>query len=516
MADVKRLIGRKFSDVTVQNDMKLWPFKVTARPGDNKPMIVVTFKGKEKQFAAEEISSMILQKMKSVAEAYLGKQVKNAVITVPAYFCDGQRQATKDAGFIAGLNVLRIINEPTAAAIAYGLDKKGSGSGDSASKNILVFDLGGGTFDVSIVRMEKDVFEVKAVNGNTHLGGGDFNNRMVSITRARFEKLNMDLFEDCMELVENCLKDAKMEKSHIHDIVLVGGSTRIPKVEELLQKLFHGKKLYKSINPDEAVACGASFHAASLTGACLGAKKDVVLVDVAPLSLGIGCYSGAMSVVIPRNTPIPTKMTRHNYKNVYDNQTATLFPVYEGEMPIAIYNYFLGEFTLRNIPPAPRDVPKFDVDFEIDANGILTVSAQLVGSNNKEQITITNHSARLSKAEIDRMVKEAEEYKAQEEELKKSSAAKNALESYIHYAGGTLGCHGNRVEMKDRSALRDAIEKTVHWLEWNYLLCDALKFEEKRKELAAICEPVITKMMQPGQGSCCKFAKAEIIEIEDD
>ncbi|VFQ89027.1 unnamed protein product [Cuscuta campestris] len=571
--DVKRLIGRKFSDVTVQNDLKLWPFKVI--PGTNgssgggkKPMISVTYKGEEKLFAAEEISSMILHKMKSIAEAYLGKQVKNAVITVPAYFNDGQRQATKDAGFIAGINVLRIINEPTAAAIAYGLDNKISKSGSSASKNILVFDLGGGTFDVSIVTMEKDMFEVKAVKGDTHLGGGDFNNRMVShfvaeferkhkkdisanpralgrlraacerakrtlsattetsldiecllegidfssnITRARFEKMNLDLFNNCIELVENCLKDAKMEKSHIHDIVLVGGSSRIPKVEELVQKLFSGNKFYKSINPDEAVACGAAFHAASLTGACLGVNKDVVLLDVAPLSLGIRLQGGEMSVVIPRNTPIPTKRTKHNYTNAHDNQTSALFSVYEGEMPIAKDNYFLGEFSLHNVPPVPRDVAKFDVDFKIDANGILTVSAVLTGSDNRDQITITNHSARLSKKEIDRMVKEAEEYKAQDEERKKASVAKNALENYIHHLRGTLSKFGYRVETKDRVILREAVEKTVCWLEWNYLLGDALKFEEKMKELAVICEPLITKMVESRQGS----VKVEIIDIDD-
>ncbi|VFQ89035.1 unnamed protein product [Cuscuta campestris] len=518
--DVKRLIGRKFSDVTVQNDLKLWPFKVIAGPdggsgGGKKPMISVTYKGEEKLFTAEEISSMILQKMKIIAEAYLGKQVKNAVITVPAYFNDAQRQATKDAGVIAGLNVLRILNEPTAAAIAYGLDKKGS--------------------------VKKDVFEVKAVNGDTHLGGGDFNNRMVShfvaeferkhkkdistnpralgrlraacerakrnlssvtetsidieylcegidfslsINRARFEKMNLDLFKDCMEPVENCLKDAKMEKNNIHDVVLVGGSTRIPKIQGLLQDLFHGKKLCNSVNPDEAVACGAAFHAASLTGACLGTNKDVVLVDVTPLSLGIETYDLDMSIVIPRNTTIRTKMTA-KMQTAVDNQTSILFPVFEGEMPIAMDNYFLGRFSLHNIPPAPEGVAKFDVDFEIDANGILTVSAVLVGSDNRDQITITNHSARLSKEEIDRMVNEAEEYKAQDEQRKKAAMAKNALENYIHYARGTLSGCGNRAGMKDKIALREAVERTGRWLEWNYLLCDALKFEEKRKELEA-------------------------------
>ncbi|VFQ89039.1 unnamed protein product [Cuscuta campestris] len=563
--DVQRLIGESAQNQALLNPSntiferrEALAIQSHSLPRWKKPMIVVTCNGEEKQFASEEISSMILQKMKIIAEAYLGKQVKNAVITVPAYFNDAQRQATKDAGIIAGLNVLRIINEPTAAAIAYGLDKKGSASGDPVVKNILVFDLGGGTFDVSIVRLEKDVFEVKAVNGDTHLGGGDFNNRMVShfvaeferkhkkdlsgnpralgrlraacerakrnltsaietsinieclfegidfsssISRARFEKMNLDLFKECMELVEKCIKDAKMEKGDIHDVVMVGGSTRIPKIEELLQELFNGKKLCKSINPDEAVACGAAFHAASLTGACLGMNKDVVLVDIAPLSLGIWVHGGDMSVVIPRNTTIPTKMTKHNYSTVHDNQTGVRIRVFEGEMPLAHDNNFLGEFSLHNVPPAPKGVAKFDVDFEIDANGILTVSAVLVGSNNRDQISITNHSARLSKAEINRMVKEAEDYKAQEEKRKKAAVAKHALESYIYHMRDI--CRGNRVGMKDRIALRDAIEKTVQWLDWNNVLDDSTKFEEKKKELEVLCKSVKT------------CVKPEIIEILD-
>ncbi|VFQ89031.1 unnamed protein product [Cuscuta campestris] len=548
--DVKRLIGRKFSDEMVQNDIKLWPFKVTAGPeygNAEKPMIAVTYKGEEKTFAAEEISSMILQKMKCTAEAYLGKQVKNAVITVPAYFNDAQRQATKDAAFIAGLNVLRIINEPTAAAIAYGLDKNGPGSGDPASKNILVFDLGGGTFDVSIATIEKGLFEVKAVNGDTHLGGGDFNNKMVShfvaeferkhkkdissnpralgrlraacekakrnlssvtttsididclyegidfsstITRARFDQMNLDLFNACLDRVEKCLKDAKMKVTDIHDIVLVGGSTRIPKAQDLLQELFHGNKLCKSINPDEAVAHGAAFHAVSLTGACLGGNKNSVLVDVAPLSLGVESSNGDLNVVIPRNTPIPTKKTNKRI-TAEDNQTRVTFQVFEGEMPIAEDNYFLGKFSLHNIPPAPVGVAKFDVDFEIDVNGILTVSAVLVGSNNRDQITITNHSLRLSREEIDRMVKDAEEYKAQDEERKRASEAKNDLENYIHYSRGILSKMGGKKKME---TFKDAIERTAQWLEWNCELGEAHKFEEKKKELELLCDSLVAKM----------------------
>ncbi|CAH9123594.1 unnamed protein product [Cuscuta epithymum] len=567
--EVKRLIGRTFRDAMVQNDMKHWPFKLTVVPDaevGKKPMIVVTYKGEEKQFSAEEISSMILQKMKTIAEAYLGRQVKNAVITVPAYFNDLQRHSTKDAGVIAGLNVLRIINEPTAAAFAYAQHNKGTESADSDLKNILVFDLGGGTFDISIVTMVKDVIEVKAVNGDTHLGGVDFNNRMVShfaaeferkhhrdisnnpralarlrtacerakrmlssasetfinieslfdgtdfsstITRARFEKMNFDLFENCVATVEKCLKDAKMDKVDIHDIVLVGGSTRIPKVQELLQDFFNGKQLCKNISPDEAVAYGAAFHAASLTGACLGKNKDTVLVDVCPLSLGIRCYYGEMSVVIPRNTTIPTKMTRYNYTTPLDYLTSCSFPVYEGEMPIAKDNNLLGEFSIHGIPSAPAGVAKFIVTFEIDANGILTVTAKLEGSNNSNQITITNHSGRLSKEEIDRMVKEAEDYRAQDEERKKAIEAKNALESYIHQA---RRC-GRRVHTKAaRIRLRNAIEMTVKWLEWNNLLSDACKFEEKMNELKSMCESVMAETHHQGSDTAVKH---EIIEISD-
>ncbi|CAH9110276.1 unnamed protein product [Cuscuta epithymum] len=554
--DVKRLIGRNFSDETVQNDMKHWPFKVIAgrdAGSGERPMIAVTYKGEEKHFAAEEISSMILQKMWNIAEAYLGKQVKDAVITVPAYFNDTQRQATKDAGLIAGLNVLHIITEPTAAAMAYGLENKGTKGGDFDLKNILVFDLGGGTFDVCIVTMEGDVFEVKAVNGDTHIGGGDFNNRMVShfvkefqrkhkkdisstprslarlraacerakrnlssafetaididclfegidfsskITRSLFDKLNLDLFNDCMDLVEKCLEDARMEKSDIHDVVLVGGSTRIPKVQELLEALFEEKKVCKSVNPDEAVASGAAFHAAKLTGICIGVNKDVVLVDVAPLSLGIELKGGAMSVVIPRNTPIPTKITRKDYKTSNDNQTRCLFSVYEGEMPVAKDNNFLGEFRLTGVPPGNA---KLNVSFEIDCDGILTVTAELVGSDNWNQITITSHSGRLSKEEIDRMIEEAEDYNAEDEEFKKASMAKNELENYILYAKDILRVCGKRVGAQDRIALKDAVDHTVEWLEWNEQHSEAFEFDNMREEMESICESIVTKM-KPQQG----------------
>ncbi|XP_021719364.1 heat shock 70 kDa protein 18-like [Chenopodium quinoa] len=569
--DAKRLIGRKFSDEMVQKDIKLWPFEVipTADGEDFKKLIiVVTYKGEEKQFAPEEISSMLLMKMKQISEAYLGSEVKNAVVTVPAYFNDAQRQATKDAGVIAGLNVMRIINEPTAAAIAYGLDRQGTSS--DVTKNILVFDLGGGTFDVSLVAIKKGVFEVKAVSGDTHLGGRDFDNRLLShfiaeferkhkkdlsdnrravgrlraacekakrllssttettieidclfeavdfscsITRARFEKMNMDLFQDCMLPVQMCLRDAKMEKSEIHDVVLVGGSTRIPKIQQLLQDFFDGKELCKSINPDEAVACGAAFHAAILAG--VGSNKNSVLVDVTPLSLGMQLYFGNMKVIIPRNTSVPTKMISR-VSTAVDYQKTVQFPVYEGERPIANENNLLGQFSLH-IPPAPQGVPQFDVCFNIDVDGILTVSAELVGTNNKDQITIANHSGRLSKESIGKMMKSAQKYKAEDEERKKAAMVKNKLENYIYEVKGTLRGSGTKMNNKDKRKVGDAIEKITQWLEWNYLLAEAVKFEEKIEELKSICKPMFAKMHQQEDGTpkaTRGCSKIEIIELD--
>ncbi|XP_057249624.1 heat shock cognate 70 kDa protein-like isoform X2 [Beta vulgaris subsp. vulgaris] len=548
--DAKRLIGRRFTEETVQSDIKLWPFKVlSCRHKDNKPMIVVTYKGEEKHFAAEEISSMVLMKMKETAEAYLGTEVKNAVITVPAYFNDSQRQATKDAGTIAGINVMRIINEPTAAAIAYGLEKKAVDK-KAAARNVLVFDLGGGTFDVSLVTLEKNSFEVKAISGNTHLGGGDFDNRMVNhfvaefmrkhnqdvsgnpralarlkaacerakrtlsfttettvqldclhegtdlfstISRARFEKMNMDLFQDCMDPVEKCLRDAKMGKSEIHDVVLVGGSTRIPKVEQLLQDFFNGKELCKSLNPDEAVAYGASIHAAILSG--VRYSERFLLVDITPLSLGTNVASGDMSVVIPRNTPIPTIMERR-YLTFLDYQTIVNVPVYEGERLIAKHNNFLGTFDICNIRPAPAGVAKITVSFEIDANGILTVTAQEQDTDNKNQITITNHSGRLSRAEIDRLVEEAKKYRAEDMERKKVLNAKLNLERYVNNIWDIMNGRIWRRStlMQDKNAIEDTVERTIQWLDWNSHLNEASLFEEKLNELKNVCDSVIAQM----------------------